>query len=95
LQLQSKAAIRAYEEAQKIEDVNERRRQSAIPLRDARYFAARLHSAQLIQSLTTIGEVGFGSEVRLSATMAAFRVLGSSARMKRTQRMDRSLMFRR
>jgi transcription elongation GreA/GreB family factor len=79
LQLQSKAAIRAYEEAQKIEDVNERRRQSAIPLRDARYFAARLHSAQLIQSLTTIGEVGFGSEVtfkRDDGRIQSFRIVG-------------------
>ena len=44
LELQSSEALKAYEEAHKIEDVNERRRQSATPLRDARYFAARVRT---------------------------------------------------
>src|ERR1700681_4630185 len=38
-------AREAYETAQKIEDVNERRRQAASPLRDVRYFAARVRTA--------------------------------------------------
>ena len=45
LELQLHQAREAFETAQKIEDVNERRRQAAIPLRDARYFAARVRSA--------------------------------------------------
>jgi hypothetical protein len=40
LEFQLHQAREAYETAQKIEDVNERRRQAATPLRDARYFAA-------------------------------------------------------
>ena len=48
LEFQLHQAREAYETAQKIEDVNERRRQAAIPLRDARYFAARVRTAQLI-----------------------------------------------
>ncbi len=40
LEFQLQQAREAYETAQKIEDVNERRRQAATPLRDARYFAA-------------------------------------------------------
>jgi hypothetical protein len=45
LELQLRQAREAYETAQKIEDVNERRRQAATPLRDMRYFAARVRTA--------------------------------------------------
>ncbi len=45
LEFQLHQAREAYEAAQKIEDVNERRRQAATPLRDARYFAARVRTA--------------------------------------------------
>jgi len=48
LELQLRQAREALETAQKIEDVNERRRQAAIPMRDARYLAARVRSAQVI-----------------------------------------------
>jgi hypothetical protein len=39
LEFQLHQAREAYETAQKIEDVNERRRQAAIPSRDMRYFS--------------------------------------------------------
>src|SRR6266852_7191123 len=48
LELQLHQAREAYETAQKIEDVNERRRQAATPLRDARYLTARVRTAQVI-----------------------------------------------
>ncbi|MFX7656002.1 hypothetical protein ABTJ67_20990, partial [Acinetobacter baumannii] len=48
LQAQLAEARAAYEAAQAIEDVNEKRRQSAVPLRDVRYFAERLRTAQLV-----------------------------------------------
>ena len=48
LESQLQQAREAYETAQKIEDINERRRQAAIPLRDGRYFAARVRTAQLM-----------------------------------------------
>ena len=38
----------AWQAAQDIEDVNERRRQQAIPLRDIRYYSERIASAQLM-----------------------------------------------
>ena len=41
LQAQLQEARAAYEAAQAIEDVNEKRRQSAVPLRDARYLTER------------------------------------------------------
>lgn len=63
LELQLQDAREAYETAQKIEDVNERRRQSASPLRDMRYFAARVRTAQVIAKPSSTDIVAFGSTV--------------------------------
>jgi hypothetical protein len=46
LEFQLHQAREAYETAHRIEDVNERRRQAAIPLRDMRYFAARVRTSR-------------------------------------------------
>ena len=63
LELQLQQAREAYETAQKIEDVNERRRQAAIPLRDGRYFAARVRTAQVVADPASTETVAFGSTV--------------------------------
>ena len=63
LELQLRWAREAFDAAQKIEDVNERRRQAAIPLRDARYFAARVRSAQVVADPASTDTVAFGSTV--------------------------------
>ena len=63
LEIQLQQAQQAYEAAQKIEDINERRRQTANPLRDARYFAARVRTAQVIPHPTSTDIVAFGSTV--------------------------------
>ena len=63
LEVQLREAQEAYEAAQKIEDVNERRRQGATPLRDARYFAARVRTAQVMPDPTSTDVVAFGSTV--------------------------------
>ena len=63
LGLQLLRAREAFEAVQKIEDVNERRRQAAIPLRDGRYFAARVRSAQVVTKPTSTDIVAFGSTV--------------------------------
>ena len=63
LELQLLRAREAFETAQTIEDVNERRRQAAIPLRDVRYFAARVRSAQVMPEPTSTDIVAFGSTV--------------------------------
>jgi hypothetical protein len=60
LEFQLDQAREAYETAQKIEDVNERRRQAAPPLRDVRYFAARVRTAQVITDPTSTDTVAFG-----------------------------------
>ncbi len=48
LELQLRQAREAYDTAQQIDDVNERRRQAATPLRDVRYFSERVRTAQVI-----------------------------------------------
>lgn len=79
LELQLHQAREAYETAQKIEDVNERRRQTAIPLRDMRYFAARVRTAEVIADPTSIGTVAFGSTVtfrRDDGRVQTYRIVG-------------------
>jgi transcription elongation GreA/GreB family factor len=69
----------AYEAAQKIEDVNERRRQAAVPLRDARYYAARILTAQIVPDPSSIDTVSFGSTVtfrRADGRVQKFRIVG-------------------
>jgi transcription elongation GreA/GreB family factor len=78
LEFQLEQARQAYETAQKIEDVNERRRQAAIPLRDARYFAARVRTAQIITTTST-DTVAFGSTVtfrRDDGRVQTYRIVG-------------------
>ncbi|MDP2119640.1 MAG: transcription elongation factor GreA [Hoeflea sp.] len=66
LQTELDAARAAYEAANSIEDVNERRRQQAVPLRDARYFAERVRSAEMQPDPETCDAVAFGSTVSYS-----------------------------
>ncbi len=79
LELQLHSAREAYETAQKIEEVNERRRQAAIPLRDARYFAARVRTAEVIANPTSTDIVAFGSTVtfkRDDGRVQTYRIVG-------------------
>ena len=79
LELQLHQAREAYETAQKIEDVNERRRQAAAPLRDARYFAARVRTAQVVANPTSTDTVAFGSTVtfrRGDGRVQKYRIVG-------------------
>ena len=63
LELQLAQAREAYEAVQRIDDVNERRRQAALPLRDARYFAERVRTAQVMPNPASNDTVAFGSTV--------------------------------
>ncbi|MBV8836521.1 MAG: transcription elongation factor GreA [Bradyrhizobium sp.] len=79
LELQLQQAREAYEAAQKIEDVNERRRQAAIPLRDARYLAERIRTAQVIARPASTDTVVFGSMVtfrRPDGRVQRYRIVG-------------------
>jgi transcription elongation GreA/GreB family factor len=79
MEQQLREARLAFEAANLIEDVNERRRQSALPLRDARYLAERIHSAQVIPDPQSSDVVAFGSTVtfeREDGRVQTYRIVG-------------------
>ncbi len=79
LEEQMKAARAAHEIANAVEDVNERRRQIAPHLRDIRYLAERLRTAQLMPAPETTDIVSFGSTVtfiREDGRVQTYRIVG-------------------
>lgn len=79
LEFQLQQALEACEAAKKIDDTDERRRQSANPLRDARYFAARVRTAQVVPEPASTDAVAFGSTVtfsRADGRVQTFRIVG-------------------
>jgi transcription elongation GreA/GreB family factor len=79
LEAQLDAARKAYQAAQAIEDVNERRRQAASPLRDIRYFAERVRTAQVMPIPASSDVVAFGSTVtfsRADGRVQKYRIVG-------------------
>lgn len=79
LEHQLQEARDAYATAQTIEDINERRRQAAIPLRDMRYFATRVRTAQVVADPTSTDTVAFGSTVtfrRDDGRVQTYRIVG-------------------
>jgi transcription elongation GreA/GreB family factor len=63
----------------RLDDVNERRRQGALPLRDARYYAARVRTAEVVPDPTTFETVAFGSTVifsRNDGRIQKYRIVG-------------------
>lgn len=79
LEQQLQDARAAYEASRSIDDVNERRRQSANPMRDARYLTARLRTAQLVAEPTSADVVSFGSTVTFSrgdGRVQKYRIVG-------------------
>jgi transcription elongation GreA/GreB family factor len=79
LEHQLAEAREAYEAAQGIEDVNEKRRQAAVPLRDFRYFTERRRTAQLVPDPTSPDIVAFGSTVtfsRADGRVQTYRIVG-------------------
>src|SRR3984885_14548260 len=76
---QLEGAREAWGAAQKTEDVNERRRLSAIPLRDVRYFSERVRTAQLVPEPASSDVVAFGSTVtfsRADGRVQTYRIVG-------------------
>lgn len=79
LQAALEAARVAYEAAQVIDDVNERRRASAVPVRDLRYFSERVRTAQLVPAPDSTDTVAFGSSVtfvRDDGAERTYRIVG-------------------
>ncbi|WP_092120461.1 transcription elongation factor GreA [Bradyrhizobium erythrophlei] len=79
LERQLQEAREAYETAQQLDDVNERRRQSAVPLRDTRYLTERLRTAQVVPDPASTETVAFGSTVtfsRADGRVQTYRIVG-------------------
>jgi transcription elongation GreA/GreB family factor len=79
LELQLRQAREAFDTAQGVEDINERRRQAAHPLRDVRYFSERVRAAQLVPAPTSTDTVAFGSTVTFSredGRVQKYRIVG-------------------
>ena len=79
LEIQLGEARKAFEAAQRVEDVNERRRQASIPLRDTRYLVERLRTVQLMPDPASNETVAFGSTVTFSrddGRVQKYRIVG-------------------
>lgn len=79
LEHQLQTAREAYDSAATIEDVNERRRLTANPLRDVRYFSERVRTAQLMPAPASNDVVAFGSKVTFSrddGRVQTYRIVG-------------------
>ncbi len=79
LEAQLQQAREGVEAAAGIEDVNEKRRQTAIPLRDFRYFAERVRTAQVMPAPASNDIVAFGSKVTFSrddGRVQTYRIVG-------------------
>lgn len=72
-------AQQALDAASCLEDVNERRRQSAVPLRDVNYFAERIRTALVTPAPASNDVVAFGHSVtfqRDDGRTQSFRIVG-------------------
>lgn len=72
-------AQKAYEQAQLTEDVNEKRRLSAVPLRDIRYLIERIRTAQVVSRPASNDVVAFGHTVtfgRADGRIQTYRIVG-------------------
>lgn len=79
LQDRLREAQGAYEAAQEAEDINERRRLAAIPLRDVRYYTERVRTAQVVPDPIKADVVAFGSTVKFSrgdGRVQQYRIVG-------------------
>ncbi|SHG21866.1 Transcription elongation factor, GreA/GreB family [Kaistia soli DSM 19436] len=69
----------AFEAADALDDINERRRQSALPVRDMRYYAERVRTAQVSPPPLSNDMVAFGHTVtfvRDDGRKQTFRIVG-------------------
>lgn len=79
LELELARAQQALDAANLLEDVNEKRRQSAVPFRDVRYFAERVRTAQPTSAPNSNDVVAFGHTVtfeRDDGRTQTFRIVG-------------------
>ncbi len=79
LETQLAEARAAFEAANAIEDINEKRRQLAGPSRDIRYLVERLRTAQVMADPSSSETVAFGNTVKFSrddGRVQTYRIVG-------------------
>ncbi len=79
LRVEMARAQEALQAANLLDDANERRRQSAVPVRDVRYYGERIRTAQLSPAPTCNDVVAFGHAVtfeRDDGRAQTFRIVG-------------------
>jgi len=79
LETQLSEARAAFEAANAIEDINEKRRQLAGPSRDIRYLVERLRTAQVMADPISSETVAFGNTVKFSrddGRIQTYRIVG-------------------
>ena len=79
LETQLSEARAAFEAANAIEDINEKRRQLAGPSRDIRYLVERLRTAQVMADPSSSETVAFGNTVKFSrddGRVQTYRIVG-------------------
>lgn len=79
LHWQVEEARKAFDDANAIEDINERRRLAGPHMRDLRYFSERLHTAQPMPAPENNDVVAFGSKVtfeRDDGRVQTYRIVG-------------------
>lgn len=79
LETQLAEARSAFEAANAIEDINEKRRQLAGPSRDIRYLVERLRTAQVMADPVSTENVTFGSTVKFrrdDGRVQTYRIVG-------------------
>ena len=79
LERQLAEARAAHEATNAIEDINEKRRQAAGPMRDVRYFSERVRTAQVVANPVSNDVVAFGSTVtfeREDGRVQTYRIVG-------------------
>lgn len=79
LETQLSEARTAFEAANAIDDINEKRRQLAGPSRDIRYLVERLRTAQVMADPTSSETVAFGNTVKFSrddGRVQTYRIVG-------------------
>ena len=79
LEAELERARKALAAASSLEDINERRRQSAVPLRDLNYYAERIRTAELRPRPSSNDVIAFGHTVtfeRDDGRIQTFRIVG-------------------
>lgn len=89
LEAELEHARKALAAASSLEDINERRRQSAVPLRDVNYYAERIRTAELRPRPSSNDVIAFGHTVTFERDDGRFRPSASSVKTRQAPPKER------